>query len=240
MNFYIDESGSINSNNDKKFIIAIVMPNNIEKLKRVHKRFVSKNLEELKKLDKNNKMFRKDGTFLELKGSCFDRNMKLEFLKYFCRNNIFKVRYIVLNNEKLEEKFTENKARTFNYLMKLFLHNTIYNKIIEDREIFFHIDERNVKTDSKFSLEDYLNQELKLEQGIVDDLKVEYYDSSQSRLIQVADVFSNIKYSNYLTNGAYNEELYNLKKDGYILEDFNFPKSKNNLGILFKNSIKNK
>lgn len=234
MNVYIDESGSINSNNDKKFIIAIVMPNDVEKLKRVHKRFVSKNLEKLKMLDKNNKMFRKDGTFLELKGSCFDRNMKLEFLKYFCRNDILKVRYIVLNNEKIEEKFTENKARTFNYLMKLFLHNTIYNKMIVDKEIFLHIDERNVKTDSKFSLEDYLNQELKLEKGIVDNVKVEYFDSSQSRLIQIADVFSNIKYSNYLTDGFYSEILCNLEKEGYILKDFKFPKKNS------KKSIKKK
>ena len=158
MNLYIDESGSINTSNKKEFIISVIIPKDIDKLKRAYKRFVSKNLVRLKELDKDNKMFRKDGTFLELKGSCFDRDMKLEFLEYFCKNNLFKVRYIVLDNTNIEEKFTENKARTFNYLMKLFLTNTINQKMLNDRDLFLHIDERNIKTNSKFSLEDYLHQ----------------------------------------------------------------------------------
>ncbi len=226
MNLYIDESGSINSNNHKKFIISVVMPNDKERLKKVYKKFVSKNLNRLRKLDKNNKMFRKDGSFLELKGSSFDRDMKYEFLNYFCRNNLFKVRYIILNNDELEERFIENKARTFNYLMKIFLINTIRKQIITDDELFLHIDERNIKTDSKFSLEDYLNQELLLEANIIKDVKVQYYDSSQSQLIQIADVFANIKYSNYLTDKVYKDILKELQKEGYILEDFKFPQHK--------------
>lgn len=226
MNLYIDESGSINTSNKKEFIISVIIPKDIDKLKRAYKRFVSKNLARLKELDKDNKMFRKDGTFLELKGSCFDRDMKLEFLEYFCKNNLFKVRYIVLDNTNIEEKFTENKARTFNYLMKLFLTNTINQKMLNDRDLFLHIDERNIKTNSKFSLEDYLHQELILGSNIIDKVQVEYYDSSQSKLIQIADVFSNIKYSNYLTEKAYQSTLEKYQKDGYILPDFNFPQYK--------------
>lgn len=233
MNAYIDEFGSINLNNHKNFIIAIVMPTDKEKLKRVYKRFVSKNLVRLKILDKDNKMFRKDGTFLELKGSCFDRKMKLDFLDYFCRNDLFKVRYIVLNNDKLESRFIKNKARTFNYLMKIFLINTIHRKIIVDRELYLHIDERNVKTDSKFSLEDYLNQELLLEANIIKDVIVKYYDSSQSQLIQIADVFANIKYSDYITNNVYKDVLERLEKEGYILEDFKFPQNKKTIYEIF-------
>ena len=97
MNLYIDESGSINTSNKKEFIISVIIPKDIDKLKRAYKRFVSKNLVRLKELDKDNKMFRKDGTFLELKGSCFDRDMKLEFLEYFFLFILFKVRYIVLD-----------------------------------------------------------------------------------------------------------------------------------------------
>lgn len=226
MNIYIDESGSINSKSHKKFIISIVIPIDNERLKRVYKRFVSKNLKRLKELDRNNKMFRKDGSFVELKGSSFDRDMKMKFLRYFCRNNLFKVRYIILNNDELEDRFIENKARTFNYLMKIFLINTIHKKIITDRELYLHIDERNVKTDSKFSLEDYLNQELLLEANIVKNVIVQYYDSSQSKLIQVADVFSNIKYSDYETNNSYKDILTKLQQDGYIIEDFKFPQDR--------------
>lgn len=226
MNLYIDESGSINLNNHKNFIISVIIPTDTETLKKVYKRFVSKNLERLRELDKNhNKMFREDGSFLELKGSCFDRDMKIDFLDYFCRNNLFKVRYIVLDNDNLENRFTENKARTFNYLMKIFLTNTIHKKIINDKNLYLHIDERNIKTDSKFSLEDYLNQELLLESNIIDNVIVQYYDSAQSKLIQIADVFANIKYSNYLTNNSYKSKIDELKAKGYILEDFNFPQN---------------
>ena len=224
MNIYIDESGSINTKNVHPFIIGTVMPTNITKLKIVYKRFVSKYYEDLKKLDKDNKMFRKDGSFLELKGACFNRQMKLNFINYFCRNNLFKVRYIVLNNAKIKEKFVENKARTFNYLMKLFIENSFHSHLLNEKEIFLQIDERNVKTNSKYSLEDYLHQELILDSDLIEKVHVEYYDSSQNCIIQIADVFSNIKYSDYATSGAYKDILKDCYKKGYILKDFNFPR----------------
>ena len=232
MNLYIDESGSINIKNKEKFIISVVIPNDVEKLKTVYKRFVSKNLKRLKELDKDNKMFRKDGSFCELKGSSFDREMKIKFLEYFCINNLFKVRYIVLNNGKIEEKFTENKARTFNYLMKNFLINTINLDMVEDKSLFLQIDERNIKTNSKFSLEDYLHQELILGLNVINDVCVKYYDSSQNKLIQIADVFANIKYSDYLTNNSYKNVFDKYRKQGYILTDFEFPQYKGLKNIL--------
>lgn len=223
MNLYIDESGSINATRNKNFIISVVIPTDTKKLSKVHKRFVSKYMDRLKELDENNKMFTEDGDFKELKGSCFDKEMKLNFLNYFCRNDLLKIRYIILNNEKLDSRFTKNKARTFNYLMKLFLTNTINKKIIKSENIFLQIDERNVKTDSKFSLEDYLNQELVLHSNLVKDVKVEYFDSSNNRLIQIADVFSNIRYSDIVTGGAYKGIIMKLKSEKYILSDFKFP-----------------
>ena len=132
--------------------------------------------------------------------------------------------YIVLDNNKLEERFISNKARTFNYLLRIFLGNALQRKYITDRQIFLHIDERNVRTESRFSLEDYLNQELVLNLNLLDDVKVKYYDSAQNQLIQVADVFSNIMYSNLVTHGAYQKELEKLSKQGYILPLFRFPK----------------
>lgn len=225
MNIYIDESGSINTKNKTPFVVGTVMPADVNKFKKVYKRFVSKYYNDLKTLDKDNKMFRKDGSFLELKGSCFDRQMKINFLEFFCRNDLFKVRYIILKNNKILDKFAENKARTFNYLTKLFLENSFTLNIISDKEIFLQIDERNIKTNSKFSLEDYLNQELILDSGLVEKVSVQYFDSSQNCIIQIADVFSNIKYSDYLTKGAYKEVIKKYQRKGYILKNFNFPKN---------------
>lgn len=229
INMYIDESGSINpfiTRLKKYFVVGIVIPKDKEKLKRIYKLFVRKHMEELRKADKYNKMFDENGNFIELKGSCLTKELKIKFANFFCRNNLFEVRYIILDNSLINDKFIINKARTFNYLLKLFLINSKQRGYIKDREIYLHIDERNVKTDSKFSLEDYLNQELVLSMDLIDTAKVHYYDSSQNVFIQIADVFSNLLYSNMLTNGEYNDTIKELKENGYILAPFIFPKNK--------------
>lgn len=229
INMYIDESGSINpfiTRLKRYFVVGIVIPKDKEKLKRIYKLFVRKHREELRKADKYNKMFDENGNFIELKGSCLTNELKIKFANFFCRNNLFEVRYIILDNSLINDKFIINKARTFNYLLKLFLINSKQRGYIKDREIYLHIDERNVKTDSKFSLEDYLNQELVLSMDLIDTAKVHYYDSSQNVFIQIADVFSNLLYSNMLTNGEYNDTIKELKENGYILAPFIFPKNK--------------
>lgn len=235
INMYIDESGSIHPTSQKLnryFVIGIVIPKDSKKLKRIYKIFIRKNFNKLNKLDTDGKMFSKDGHFVELKGCCMDKSMKLSFIDFFCKNNLFEVRYIILDNNLLEEKFIKNKARTFNYLMKIFLINSIQKQYINDKEIFLQIDERNVKTDSKYSLEDYLNQELLLNDNLIDNVQVQYFDSSQNCFIQIADVFSNIMYSNLITKGSYQKELEKLQQEKYILPPFIFPKKK------FENKIK--
>ena len=55
---YIDESGSMNNNSqnssEKVFIISVIHVKNKRSLQNSFKRFIIKNLEELKKSDKNN------------------------------------------------------------------------------------------------------------------------------------------------------------------------------------------
>lgn len=235
ISMYIDESGSVHptsENLNRYFIIGIVIPKDSKKLKRVYKTFIRKNIEDLRKLDIDGKMFDKDGHFIELKGSSMNKPMKLKFINFFCQNNLFEIRYIILDNNQLEERFIKNKARTFNYLLKIFLINSIKKKYIEDKQIFLQIDERNVKTDSKYSLEDYLNQELLLSDNLIENIQVQYFDSSHNSFIQIADVFSNIMYSNLITKGSYQNEIEKLQQDKYILPPFIFPKKK------FENKIK--
>ncbi len=235
ISMYIDESGSIHPTSQKLnryFVIGIVIPKDSKKLKRVYKTFIRKNIDTLKKLDTEGKMFNQEGKFIELKGYSMDKPMKLNFINFFCQNDLLEVRYIILDNNLLDERFIKNKARTFNYLLKIFLINSIKRKYIQDKEIFLQIDERNVKTDSKYSLEDYLNQELLLNDNLIDNVQVQYFDSSQNCFIQIADVFSNLMYSNLITKGSYQKELQQLKQDGYILPPFIFPQE------IFQNKIK--
>ena len=227
MEIYIDESGSVHPTNkrlNRYFIIGIILPNDKKKLLRTYKLFVRKNYNELSKIDKENKMFDENGKFKELKGSCFNKDMKLKFMDFFFQKQEFKVGYIILDNSKLQERFISNKTRKFIYLLKLFLTYAIQKKYISNQKLFLNIEEKNVKTESKYSLEDYLYQELCLNLNIIQNANAKYYDSAQNKLIQVADVFSNIMYSNLVTDGNYSFYINQYIKKGYILPLFIFPK----------------
>ena len=106
INMYIDESGSINpfiTRLKRYFVVGIVIPKDKEKLKRIYKLFVRKHMEELRKADKYNKMFDENGNFIELKGSCLTKELKIKFANFFCRNNLFEVRYIILDKKVCED-----------------------------------------------------------------------------------------------------------------------------------------
>lgn len=223
---YIDESGSITreyADAQPYFVISMLHVTEKEKLKRVFKRFVSANLKELKRVDKHGKMFDTvSGKFLELKGCCLDYNLKIKFIGYFTRSKIFEVFYIQLDNHHIDPKFELNKARCFNYLVKSSLQYYINHKMLPNDEYFIHIDERNIKTEAKYTLEDYLNTELVFGKVLNNNVKVAYYDSCNSILIQIADVFANIFYSNLMCKN-YDKQISGLKRKGFIKQIFKFP-----------------
>lgn len=236
MNLYIDESGSINNNshNNKYFVIAMVHVINKKNLDRAFKRFVSSNIETLKKLDQGkidtstgkvlkpeNRMF-SDGKFEELKGSQFDRRMKLKFLEFFSREHYFDVYYIKISNSRLTDTFCKNTARVFNYTLRLALEYYIKNGYLPNEDCHLQLDERNEKTESKHFLENYLNTELVLCGVVEGNFTVTYFDSSNNKFIQIADVFANLFYSQLKTN-QYLEEFKLLEKDGILKHTFEFP-----------------
>lgn len=228
MNIYIDESGSMTHNTRSKkyryFIITLVLVEEPEKLKKVYRRFVKKYFHELKSIDQENRMF-KGGKFVELKGSAFTPDMKNKFVDYFCKNNYFKILYIRVDNSKVYENFYKNKARAFNYVLKLALEHLNNEKILVDRNWTIQIDERNLKTDSSQQLEEHLNTEFSTGKNLVDEIIVKYFDSSNNKLVQLADVFSNLLYSHILTDGAYEEEIQYIIDNGYLIEIFEFPQN---------------
>jgi len=229
INLYIDESGSITNKvtylNQQYFIISIIKVNNEKVLKKNLKRFISKNLKTLQKIDNENKMF-VNNKFNELKGASLNRALKVEFVQSITKDNSIEIFYIKLFNNKVNELFVSNKARAFNYLLKLFFEHQLKNGNLIDEEYFLQIDERNIKTQAKMTLEDYLNTELILNYNLLTkNLHVKYFDSSNNRFIQVADVFANIFYSECLRN-SYSELFNELRQKGILKEIFVFPKKK--------------
>lgn len=226
INLYIDESGSMTTNCEEYrqpfFIISIIKVKDEKVLRRNLKRFVSGNFKLLRKVDKSNKMFI-NGKFTELKGSALNGAIKETFVKEITKGDSFELFYIKILNSQLDKVFLENKARAFNFLLKLFFEYNLRNKRFSDGEYFLQIDERNIKTQSKNTLEDYLNTELILSDKLLSKpLFVKYFDSSNNKFIQVADVFSNLYYSHCLTN-KYGEIFDDLKKRKILKEIFIFP-----------------
>lgn len=223
-NIYIDESGSMTTEYCKYypyFVIALIVPIDKNKAKRVFKRYISKNEKYLKSIDSNNKMF-KGNTFVELKGSAMDEQSKMDFLDYFCRNNLLQIYYIKINNSKIKYGLYNNTARAFNFVIKQALRQQLKENLLPKDDYYLCIDERNEKTKTRYLLEEYLNMQLIIEEDLVNSIKVDYFDSSNNCLVQVADVFSNIFYNNCFNN-KFEDKLVQLRESGYIRSIFLYP-----------------
>lgn len=207
------------------FVIAMIRVKDLNKLKRTFKRFVSKHLNELKAADSKGSMFDGDN-FKELKGNCFTPKLKRKFVKFFCQNQYFDIFYIITDNRKIAKghngKLYSNTARAFNYLIRLSLECYLKKGFLSNGDLNIQLDERNEKTETKHFLENYLNTELGCKHILSGDCTVSYFDSSNNRIIQIADVFANLMYSQLKTN-AYTEEFNMMKRDKYIKHIFKFP-----------------
>ena len=127
------------------------------------------------------------------------------------------------DNKKVKNYFFNNTARAFNYLIKLsFEHFSKYNQI-PATENYLIIDERNVRTETRATLEEYLNTELVTGNHIQEGFYVEYCQSETRELIQIADVFANIYYTNLITNKCFSNEIIKMKNENYLKGEFFFP-----------------
>ena len=226
--FYVDESGSMTKKGlryikNQYFVICVVHVKDEKKLKRVYKRFISSNLELLKKDDKSHNMFYKSGKFKELKGAFMSCEVKKNFANFFCQNDLFSIYYICSSNQMANSHFYQNKARAFNYLIRLCVEYNSFNKNIKKDYNFFHIDERNVSTKTIATLEEYLNIELVTAKRIQTGFTVRYFHSENNELIQVADVFSNIYYSYIVKGKSFDQVISYMRKYKYIKNEFYFP-----------------
>lgn len=221
---YIDESGTMTTDYCKThpyFIISIVRTLNTDKLKTAYKRFISKNMGELLRSDSKGLMF-KDSRFIELKGSCLTPQLKRKFIDFFCRNHYFEIFFILADNTHIQPRFYSNTARAFNYLIRSAMEYYIHHQLISDSGLLLQLDERNERTETKHFLENYLNTELGSRNIIKNDCTVRYFDSANNKIIQIADVFSNLYFSQLKTN-AYSREFDYMIKEGYLKHIFRFP-----------------
>ena len=226
--FFIDESGTMTKKylkniSNQYFVVCLVKAIDDKKLKRAYQRFVRSNLSNLRKEDKHHSMFYKNGKFKELKGSYMSYEMKKKFINYFCQNNLINIYYICSSNLLASEYFYSNKARAFNYLIRLSMEYNSNNCNLNKDMNYLNIDERNVSTNTRSTLEEYLNTELVTARNLQLGFIVEYYQSESRALIQIADVFSNIYYSYINKGNRFDNEIEFMRNNNYIRNEFYFP-----------------
>jgi len=218
-NLYIDESGSMTrefSDRHPYFIIAVVQEFDKEKVRRAFKRFVSEHLGRLRALDTDGKMFREeDGGFTELKGAYLDSDLKREFIEFFCQGEDFRVFYIKTDNRRMDGYLYKDTQRAFDYMLMCGLRTFLKEGLLPGDSYMIQVDERNVRAESRRSLEDYLNLTLDYEGLLTGEVTVKYFDSADNALIQIADVFSNILFSDCYTQ-EFKGDIARLCGRGYI------------------------
>lgn len=224
---FVDESGIIAKHKDEKtniFVITLlfVEDENINCVKKYFKKY------RLQVAKKKKELIDELSTSKELKGSSVseaDKHYIYEKLIEKCGDK-FELGIIVLNNGKATTKFRSNSSRAFNYLIKLYLQKSfIHSEMFKDLDkLTFIIDERNVATGTKFTLQEYLNTELNLlEHFCNDEITVNYYDSKKFILLQMADFISNSCYRKWQKKNEDNGNVSQLLQRTICGKPFKFP-----------------
>ena len=213
---YIDESGSLTSEFafiHPNFVMCVVRVKDITNLRKLLKRFIYENYQEIKEIDENNKIFN-HGDFVEIKGSSLNSKLKKRLAHFLCNGNILEIYYIHVFNEEVKQHFYDDPTLIYNYVLYLMLNKNLENKNLPYDDYLIDVDDRNLKHISVNSLEDYLNIELKLKKRLIRSINIEYYDSKDNLMVQVSDFFSNLYFSYLKNHDLYNDLITNLKEKG--------------------------
>lgn len=201
LNFFIDENtGSIKKGpltSPDFFVIGMAFTNNEKHIKKVFtkKRLKQLTESEIKELQETR----------EIKGSHMSEARKkpiYDALVEKCVDDL-EIGIIVLDLKAADSRLKQSSSRAFNFLIARYLskYYRTYSKFSGASSIGLFVDERNVATGAKFTLEEYLNTEYNIEDPICDDnISVQYLDSKNRNLIQLADFLANTFFRAYKKN----------------------------------------
>lgn len=168
----------------------------------------------------------------EIKGSHVSEKRKSIIFQHFydkCCDTV-EVGIVQLHNSKVEDKFRRFPALAFNFLVWKFLKYYFARQTICKEEVdvvHLTIDERNVATNARHDLEGYIEIEnFKLDKPLFSSVKVNYVDSKNESLIQLADMVAN-SYWRWLRFDKLGTEPNSIKMLNPLLVDnhiFEFPK----------------
>lgn len=221
INTYIDESGILTktANPDHRYLV-IALVHTCES-KSVSKKF---RIYRTKEIKHNKTLMNSLKTNKELKGSetpeLIKKRIYSEIIKQ-CPD--VEIGIIVIDTLKIEERFHQSKARAFNYLLKLYFkrYASVSKNFKKESIINLIIDEQNIATQSKHTLKEYLNTELCFgDSRFNNEFMVQYEDSKNYLLIQLADYIANTTYRFLMSNDKEAEENLKILKSNVIGNKF--------------------
>ena len=198
---YIDESGTIpksqiNIDENSCFVLGIVITTAPIKIQRKFREGI---VDLTTRFERYKNELKLTG---EIKGNNVKEREKAIIFKHVYNKHPDKweIGIVRLYNKFVHERFRENSARAFNYLVWTFLHYYLnHSKLVAGsvKNVFLVIDERNVASNARYELEGYLqmknfeSSENNHCQPLFEKVFVKYVDSSTESLVQMSDMIAN-------------------------------------------------
>lgn len=196
LKIFIDESGNLGHNEDY-FIIAMLIAHNPKRIKNIIKSFCGYH------------------SLVEVHATDLDLPKKQFLINKLTKQQDYSVSYIIADKMMIKKKHLfENNNLLFNYLLSFLLKDVL--KANTD-DVSIHLDNRTQKVASANSLKDYIKIKAYAEWGFNKNLSIEYLDSKNSKVIQVADLIANCIRRKYHWK---NDDLY---KRLNIVKSIKFP-----------------
>jgi len=185
-----DESGNLGGGRGRYFVIVALQTTNPKRLKNIVQRFTLKQ------------------SLSEIKGTELSVTQRQDLINELNQKNDYEVSYIILDKVHFQRKDLLGKNILFNYL-SAFVCEDIFKASTEN--ILLCFDNRTVKTTSKHALPEYLGTKC-IEWDVKNQLNVQFYESQNHRLIQIADLLSNTIYQSYNNSTKHFYNQINIKK----------------------------
>lgn len=198
---YIDESGTMNFRKNERYFIVCAL---------VVSEFQGKGVGRVVKDMIHEKS--KTHTIQELHGSQMSVEDKVAFFSHM-KSQEYNLRYLVLDKYSISKDIFKNTNACFNYIIYLLISDLIVDNIVVT--LYITVDNRNIKTGSEGSLQEYLYIEL-IKRGFYNrNIHVKYADSIKNKNLQAVDLFVNAMYIKYNHNkdilyNLFSEKIYNI------------------------------
>ncbi|MDR3215179.1 MAG: DUF3800 domain-containing protein [Bacilli bacterium] len=177
---FIDESGTFNNFNDRYYVISGILSNDIDKLNNLHR--------DIELTIRHGKILKK-----EMKASHISDESKAKYINALI-NERFLIFSIILDKKKLAQKnnLKLSEFNAYNYILKELVRFVLtFNIVAAEDDFHLHVDARSMIETMKDDLQtivvlDFFDK--------INTIKIDYVDSKENRIIQLADYISNMMF----------------------------------------------